>query len=333
MAGSRTLPRSAVAVGEELDEDLILGRLATYTLPDDPRSGTKLLRSWAKHGLDVDDLPEARQPVHVFQSACASVRERDRRNGGGRRTQINADEVENTTARCSYVIGVKVWDLANRSIEYDRGMRVCFDKHTSEITVEPLDGWDDKLRSVEGSIREDFEANAKTVPGQKIRNAVRAQVLKIGGQNLRRKAGGLYFVPKEYTDGDRAKPTLPVLEGLAGVLADLYGEDADFYMIRMAGDEGERAMVRKHFVINANSQASELAAKAINRVRAGKGQRAVREELVTNLWNERRKLMGAVEQYRELVGLEMQDIEGNLRDLDDALAQLQEFADGTRADK
>jgi len=257
------------------------------------------------------------------------VRERDR-NGGSQRTQINADEVENTMYRCSYVIGVKVWDRANRTILYDRGMRVCFDKQTGAIDVEPLDGWDDRLRGVEGRIREHFEANGKTVPGEKIRNAVREQLLRLGAQNMRGKAGGLYFVPKEYVDGADTRPTLPILEGLKGVLADLYGDEGDFWLIRMAGDEGEREMVRKHFVINANAQAEELTLKALNRVRAGKGQRAVREELVTNMWNERRQLLHAVEQYRSLVGVELADLEQNLKDLDAAIEELDKFAQSTR---
>ena len=90
-------------------------------------------------------------------------------------------------------------------------------------------------------------------------------------------------------------------------------------------------MVRKHFVINANEQARELAERAINRVRAGKGQRAVRTELLTNMWNERRRLMGAIEQFEQLVGLEMQDLEANVKDLDRALEELDKFAEESRA--
>ncbi len=338
MAGTRG-PRSGtvVAVSEDsIPEDHFLGRIATYTLPDEPRSGAKLLRSWAKNGLDVDDLPEARQPVHVFQSACASVRSRRAPGSNGHRIEITADEIKNTAASCAYQITSKVWDTARDVIEHEKGMRITFDKHTNEITVDELDGYDQRLRAVEGRIREDFDANAKTVPGQKIRNALRAQIHKVGGQNLRRKAGGLYFVPAEYAIADgngstKATPTKPVLDGLAGVLADLYGEDADFYTIPLVNDEGQRQMVRKHFVINANEQARELAERAINRVRAGKGQRAVRTELLTNMWNERRRLMGAIEQFEQLVGLEMQDLEANVKDLDRALEELDKFAEESRA--
>jgi hypothetical protein len=113
------LASGAVAVSEDsLGEEHFLGRLATYTLPDEERNGAKLLRTWAKHGLNVDDLPEARQPVHVFQSACASVNTRRTNIASGQRAEIRADEVENNGS-CSYQITVKVWDLKGVTIEHD----------------------------------------------------------------------------------------------------------------------------------------------------------------------------------------------------------------------
>jgi hypothetical protein len=331
MAGSRALVDAdrVVGVAEGEDDDHIIGRLATYTNPDRECNGVAFVRSWADHGLDVDDLPEARQPVHVFQSACASVR--GRRSGPkGVRMEVTADEVEHVPTSCSYQIGVKVWDRANRRIEYQAAMRMTFDKHTSDVTVDELD-LPGGLAELETEIRAHFLANAKTIPGQKVRNAVRATILKVGGQNLRRKAGGLYFVPKTYSvsDGGQAKTldTAPVLAGLKAVLADMYGDDADFYSIRLAGDEGERAMIAKHFTINANERARDLAERAIQRARAGKGQRGIRADLMNNLWNERRQLLNAVSQYEQLVTLEQTDLQANLRELDQALTDLQELAD------
>jgi hypothetical protein len=319
---------NVVGVSEgAVPEEALLGRAATFTLPDEERSGAQLLRTWAKNGLDVNDLPEARQPVHVFQSACASVQQRRTTLGDGRRAEIRADEVENNGA-CSYQITVKVWDLKNVTIEHEKAMRVRFDKQASAISFDMLGFSDPRLRDLQKRIREHFDANAKTVPGQKIRNAVRAQLQAIGGQNLRRKAGGLYFVPMEWQPRGKRKrePTRPVLDGLKGVLEDLYGDRADFYVIPLANDEEMQAMVRKHFVINVVAQAEEMTLKALNRVREGKGARGVRQELLDNMRGDQRMLLGAVHQFDELVTLEKQNLTQHLADLENALRALENLA-------
>jgi hypothetical protein len=328
------IPKNVVAVSEgALDPDQFLGRLTLFTLPDQEVKGSQLLRSWAKHGLDVDALPEARQPVHIFQTACSSVKRRRATSGAGDRMQVTADEVADN-GTCDYQIGVKVWDVANKVIEYRRDMLVTFDKRTSQITTDS-DGSDPRLREIEQAIRDHFDANAKTVPGQKVRNAVRATLLSLGAQNVRRKAGGVYFVPATYVrtrNGiGETVPTKPVLDGLHDVLADLYGDDADFHIIPLANADGEREMVRRHFVINANERAAALSLRAINRLREGSGKRAVRSDLMANLWNERRELLMAVEQFEELVSVEQKDLAANLRDLDASLRKLQEFADAEAA--
>jgi hypothetical protein len=333
MAG---IPKNAIAVSEDaLDPEQFIGRLAMSTLPDREVKGSKLLRSWATHGLDVGALPEARQPVHIFQTACSSVKQKRASNGQGNRMQITADEVADN-GTCDYQIGVKVWDVANKVIEYRRDMLVTFDKRTSQITTDSDDA-DPRLRAIEQQIRDHFDANARTVPGQKVRNAVRATLLSLGAQNVRRKAGGVYFVPTTYKRTRNGKvethPTKPILDGLHNVLADLYGDDADFHIIPLANAEGEREMVRRHFVINAKERAEELSMRAVKRLREGSGKRGVRSDLMANLWNERRALLMAVEQFEQLVNVEQKDLAANLRDLDESLMKLQEFADKEAADK
>jgi hypothetical protein len=320
-----------VAVSGRVPEEHLLGRLATYSLPDDPQNGAKVVETFARHGLDVNYLPEARQPVHIFQSACASVRSRRPADSNRARMEIASDEIDNN-GTCSYQITVRVWDRANKVIEHEKGMRVTFDKDTSEITTKLLNkrgqhAWDKDMQAIERAIRKDFTRNAKTVPGQKIRNGIRAMLLDIGAQNVRRKAGGLYFVPTEWPDrSGNPKPTLPVLDGLKGALADLYGEDADFWKMALMGEDEEREMVRKHFALNANLQIEELTAKVVNRVRAGKGDRGVRQELLSNVFNERRAIAGAIKQFQDLVNVELSEFTGALDVLDQAMNDLNDLA-------
>jgi len=319
-----------VGVAEgSLPEDALLGRLATFTLPDDPRSGSKLIRAWNDNGLDVDDLPPMRSPVHVFQSACASVRSR-RGSGLNKNVEIRADEVENNGV-CSYQITRAVWDRSERTIEHEKAMRVSLDKTTLDISVAHLADYGadaDAMLAIENLIRKHYKANGSTVPGQKIRNAVRDTLGKIGAQNVRRKAGGLYFVPREWNGPNGREATQPTLDGLRGVLDTLYGDRADFYVIPLANDEGMQAMVRKHFTLNANERSREAAERAWQRVRtakAGKSQRAIRSDLVTNLYNERRAIAGAISEFKELVNVEEKDLKANLDDLDSALSELEDL--------
>lgn len=317
----------AVSPDADLDPQHFLGRLTMFTMPDEERNGAKVVRAWAKHGLDVDDLPEARQPVHVFQSACASVKARRSVDAAGRRTEITADEVHNNGGGCIYQITVKVWDRTNDVIEYEKALRVTFDKQTSLISFDQLEGSDPRLASIESAIQAHFDANAKTLPGQKIRNAIRHTLIKIGAQNLRRKAGGVYFVPTEWRPNGTMEPTKPVLDGLEAVLTDLYGDRADFYAIPLANSEGEQEMVRKHFTLNVQEKSQELMLKALQRVQGGRGERGVRSDFITNLYGERRRLAHAINQFDQLVSLEQTEIEQNIADLDEALGKLQELAD------
>lgn len=322
-------PRKTKAVMSGPGGIPLLGTLATYTLPDEPKKSNALVKAWANNGLDIDGLPDKRTGAHIFMSACRSVETRKATAGTkavSKRVEISVDEVVHNDVEVIYQITRRVRDVANKTIEHEKSMRLTYDKKLDRIDVTALDDYE-TLRGLEDQIRKDFEKNRRTIPGQKIRNAVRDTVLAVGGQNLRRKAGGLYFVPHEYIDGQTMKPTAPVLEGLKGALTELYGDRADFYMIPLADDKTQREMVGKHFAINAAEKSQELMEKALNRVRAGKGQRGVRSDLIANLWNERRLLAGAVDQFDEIVKLERKEIDANMKDLDDALAQLQELAE------
>jgi len=305
-----------------------LGKLVTYSMPDDPRPGTKLVRTWAKHGLDVNDLPDQRQGFHIFQSACRSVETR-RKNGKG--VEIKVDEVTHSTTEIVYQITRMVRDVGERVIEHPKAMTIAFDKTLDTITVRELEDYD-ALRGIEEKIRDHYTKNAKSIPGQKIRNAVRDTLLSLGAQNMRRKAGGLYFVPSEYriagaNGRTETRSTIPTLEGLAGVLEDLYGERADLWTISLIRDDAAEKMVAKHFAINVAEKSREVMEKALQRVRQGKGERGVRSDLIANLYNERRRIAGAVAQFEQIVSLEQDAISKNLRDLDEALAKLQEMAD------
>jgi hypothetical protein len=315
-----------VAVGDTIPDQNLLGRAPFYSHPDEERSGAVLMRSWSQRGLDVDALPEARQPVHVFQSACASVQQRAGRDPKtGQRIAVLTNEVKHDDRVCSYQITVRRW--AGDVIEHDKTMTVVFDKRTNRIDVAELDDFDPAWGGLAQAIQAHFDANAKTVPGQKIRNAIRQTILDIGGQNLRRKAGGLYFVPVIVPGTD--VPTLPILEGLKGVVEDLYGDRGDFHWFNCANNEGEREIVRKHFALNANEKAEELRDKAWKTLKADR-TRGVRSDVIANLENERRALLGQIKHFEQLVNLERSSVQASIDELDEALEKLDELANAPK---
>lgn len=336
--------RKMTVVSEDYGGEL-LGRVATFSVPDEEVNGSQAVRAWAKAGLDPNLLPGLRSAANVFQTACRSVETRRRDNGHS--VEVKVDEVLDNSAECVYQITRMVRNRAEKLIDHPKAMRVSFDKTLGTITVDELEDYE-TLIGIEDAIRAHYEANSEKILGQKVRNAVRDALLGIGSQNLRRKAGGLYFVPvtigtdagagwrtgradKAATEHKQQQPSKPVLDALKKVLNELFGDRADFYTLPVASDEEMKAMVRKHFVINVNEQASELTLKALNRVREGKSNRGVRSDLLANLINDRRRLMAAKREYEQLIGSEMKELKANLTDLDEALGKLQDLADNAKA--
>ena len=139
MARSKKLG-NVVAVGD-VDGLTELGKLVTYSMPDDPINGPKLVRTWAKHDLDVDDLPDQRAGFHIFQSACRSVESR-RHNGNS--VEIKVDEVRHDANECVYQITrmerVKNLDV----IEHHKSMTLRYDKALDTISVVELDDYERK---------------------------------------------------------------------------------------------------------------------------------------------------------------------------------------------
>lgn len=301
-----------------------LGNFATYTHPDDAINATKLIRAVAQHNLDafVDLFPQVRSSTHVFQSACRSV-ESSRGTGS---VEVQVDEVVNDSVEIIYQITRMVRDKKQRVIEHPKAMTLAFDKALERIDVRQLEDYD-ALRGLEDAIRSHFKANTKTVHGQKIRNAVRDVILRIGGQNVRRKAGGLYFVPQEWTSDRGREETLPILDSLADLLHTLYGDRGDFYVIPAPDTDYMREMVGKHFQINALRESGDVLERAVQRVRAGKSTRGVRSDFKVNLINDYRRLAGALDQFEQMVGVERTEIEANLNDIAQAINDLDSLDD------
>lgn len=316
-------PRRVVGVTGDTEGIPTIGSVGLFTMPDDLVPATKAIRAWANAGLDPDDLPDVRTGADVFASEC---RKQETRRRNGVEVEIKVDVVADDPDEIVYQFTRMVRDHAQKVIEHPKALTLAFNKALEQIEVRELEDYD-KLRGIEEAVREGFAQHAKDLSGQKIRNSIRDLLLRMGATNLRRKAGGVYFIPNDYLDGGQSAPTAPVLDGIAKFLDTMYEGDADFYRIPLAAEDAFKDMVGKHFMLNVNEALGATVEKAVNRLRQGKG-RGVRKDLMDNLRNERRRLFHMIEQYDSLVGLERTDIEANLRDLDKALNDLDQLQGG-----
>lgn len=314
------------AVSDAVPEEKLRGRITFFSMPDDTVPADELILSAAKNGVDDKYLPDLRQPVHVFQSACASVASRAG-NGNGR-VEVRSDEVENNADQCSYQITRVIWDLDNRVIEHEKALRLEFKKDDLSVRSVRLDHFDPALNDLEQQVREHYDANMSTIPGSKIRNMVRDVLQRSGGINMRRRAGGVYLVPTIVPGtANRAggKRTKPLLDGLAGMLEDLYGDRGDLYTIACMAGDAEDEMIRRHATLNIVQEARRVSQKAFQRLQTG-GDRKVRDDFAANLANDRRTILQLMSHFQELVGLDIKDVEASLKELDDAIQQIEAAA-------
>jgi hypothetical protein len=312
-------PKNVVAVtpGGRITMDHILGFYALFTVPDAPVSATKLSALWAAEGLPAGAVPAVRKPVHGFQIACRSVETRAR-EGARHEEEIKVDEVLETRETMDYQITRMVRDRDERVIEHPKAMRVTFHKDTDAITWDMLDRRKkvaDELNAIGEAIRKHYEKNGKKVPGSRVRAAVRVVMQSVGATNVRRRSGGVYFVPK---DGKEE------LDSLGRVLEGLYDDEAELHLIFAANAEGERALIEKHFTTNVSEELDELMAEVtgvLNGTSHQKGQR-IRKDRVDNMLSKRTMLGQAREKYAALLDTNLSEVAGKIELLDDQLEAL-----------
>jgi hypothetical protein len=303
----------AVTPGGNITMDHILGFYALFTVPDQPVSASKLARLWAAEGLPAGVVPNERKAVHAFQYACRSIESRRTIGVEQSEEQISVDEIYTNPEKSEYQVTRVVRDRANRVIDHPKTMRITFDQDSEQITWEGLDRkvTPEKLDSIGEQIVSNFQKNNKKVPGARVRAAIRALMTEVGATNVRKKAGGVYFVPRD------GKTYLDALEKLLG---ELYGEDADLHLIFAANAEGERAMIEKHFTLNVSQEVDELMAE-VSEALSGEG-RKLRKDRVNNILAQRKTLGDSRQKYSALLDNELEVVGEKVDLLDEQLEAL-----------
>lgn len=305
-----TIPKNLIAVSDSGGSH-VMGYYAMFTVPDKFISASKLARAWAAEALPMELIPLNRKAVDTFKRACRSVETR-RQAGADRYTEVKVDQVDETATDCVYQVTYMVRDKTQRQIDHPKALRVTFVKGTEAMTFDHLTADTPALAGLEDSITLWFDENAEKVPGHKVRNATRALFKQMGAINVRRKAGGIYFVPADQRD---------TLDSLATALDLTYGEDAEVHLIPCADDDYQKAMVERHFELNVSSEIDETMAFIMEKLNSS---RAIRSDALGNLIVKRKELGETREVYAKLIGDDLETINEKLALLDTQLETLME---------
>lgn len=305
------VPKNMIAVSA--DGDHVMGFYAMFTVPDRFVSASELSRAWASEGLPMNLVPTNRKAVDTFKNACRSVE--TRRHGATRTVEVKVDQVTETNSDCVYQVTYMVRDQAQRQIDHPKALKVTFDKNTQTIDYEHLsERYASQLDSIQEAIGANYEANASKVPGSKVRAAVRGLMDHCQATNVRRKSGGIYFVPKAGRND---------LDGLTRVLDYLYSHDAEVHLIPCANDEYQKDMVQRHFEMNVSSEIDDTISKIADRLQAS---RKVRSDALGNFFARRKELGDLRTKYAEMIGTELATVNEKLSLMDEQLNALMEKA-------
>jgi translation elongation factor EF-G len=313
------VPKNVVAVtpGGNITLDHIMGFYTLFTIPNEPVSASKLNRLWIGEGLPHELIPNSRSAKNNFQKAVRSIENRSRKTDQDKkRIEIEVDPVIENDLKVVYQVTKLARDQFNEVIDHPKAMKVTFEKDSETMSWEPIDKLSDMdetdLKNLFHLIEAHFDKNAKKIPGERVRASVRKLMKEVDATNIRKKAGGVYFVPK---DGK------PYLEGLEAVLAELYGGEAELHLIFAASAEGERELVERHFTTNVSTEIDQLMAEVTASLRVKEGQK-MRKDRVGNILAQRNSLGQNREKYAQLLGTSLEEIEGKLGLLDQQLEKL-----------
>ncbi len=122
----------------------------------------------------------------------------------------------------------------------------------------------------------------------------------------------MFFVPKS---GKLA------LDSIQNVLTGLYGDsgESELFIIPVANDDGQRAVVAKHYEENVTDQIDDLLAEITMRLKSEKPARGDRKE---TLVAERRRINEGIERYRNMLDTKLLVADEKIRLLDNGLEEL-----------
>lgn len=290
-----------------------LGYICWFTVPDRPINIKTLKKHWLTAGLPSEPLPKDPRALYLFKLAMRTQQGKVKLEDGSVVQTEVVDVMENGDVAV-YQISRVVRDRDERVVDYPKAMRVTYHKTTEEIEFNKLG---DEVKRTEllpmmTAIQDYFEQNSKMLSGRKLRGIVRdflkddsdEQDGKVGlsGENLRGKAGGVYFVVAKYEED---------LENLAQCLSRLYESDGGVYglsIVPLADGKSEREMIRAHHVANSVAETKDAIADVAKLLRDDR-KTAVRSDVYAHHYRKLQQLRRRIGLYGEALKDDEAEIE------------------------
>jgi hypothetical protein len=307
-----TTPKSIqglVAISEESGIKP-LGYLTWFSVPDQSVSLRTLKKTLALNGLPIGLAPKDTKAIHVFKRAMREEEGIRKDDSTGVITETDVAQVMEDFQFCIYQISMLERDQQERVVEYPKALRVIFNKQTEEIDYNLLGGAPGgKVIEMQERIEDFYAKNAQKVTGARVRSVVRNYIKDepdegrnvdgLSGENMRGKAGGIYFVPAKHADA---------LAALSNMLHELYKGHAYLHAVPLADGATERELVRRHHTANTREEMIEAIAE-VRKLASSDRERAPRSDVVANQWSKFHAMRRRAASYKELLDDEAEEIE------------------------
>jgi len=298
-----------------------LGYLTWFSVPDESVSLKAFKRALAMQGLPPSLAPKDTKAINTFKRAMREQEGRKRIEDVIVETDVV--QISESADDCVYQISAVVRDLDEKVVDYPKAVRVVFIKSTEEIDFKSLGGVPrSEVVALMDAIQDYYDKNSSKVTGARVRGVVRNYIRSesdetrnidgLSGENLRGKAGGIYFIPAKHFEQIKA---------LSEMLHELYKGKAYLHSVPLADSASERELVRRHHVANAKEEMKEAMADARDLLRAER-ERAPRSDVVANQWSRFRAIQRRAAEYASILGDEQEDIADMTRMLDKQLKKL-----------
>lgn len=287
----------------------IMGRIIWFSVPDESVSLRGLKKALGMNGLPIGLAPKDTKAVNVFKRAVREHEGRTKMDGG---FYIDTDvaQVLESPQYCIYQVSRLTRDLGERVVDYTKLVRFIFDKGTEEVKPNVLPGAPRKeALEIMGAVEDFMEKNGGKVTGAKVRGIIRSYVREeadeqrgiegLSGENLRGKAGGIYFVPERYFEEVKA---------LSQMLNDLYKGKGYLHAIPLAEGKGERELVRAHHTANVKQELLEMVGELRGLLSTDR-ERAPRSDVVANKVAQFHAAQRRAAKYSEIIQEDVADLQ------------------------
>jgi hypothetical protein len=312
----------AVTPGGDITDEMIAGEYLWYSIPEAMLSLVTVRRHVKAVGLDVERFPKERRLEHVAQEACRKV---EGVYQNGKRTEIRAEMVLRNNVEMVYQITKHVQNKEGRVIDHPKALRVVFDYKRNDLAFEPLvrtKADKEEVEEIASRIREHFDGNASKMPGHKLRTILRHYIEEVGGENVRGRSGGVYFMPKANPQKDGT-----IIDGRAFAeqieeLLTLLYKTPDMNRVVCINDEGQRAYLKRKFIENYSEDLEEYRENLLDLVSStkdGSRKRGFRRDKVNNLIAQREAIDERRAKFANILQDELKELDRNMKLADAAL--------------